>query len=219
MSNIRYILGIDLGQSNDPTALALLEHTLEPDPIYRLRALHRFPLGTAYTTLVDQITSRVKRQPLAGRTRLAVDTTGVGAPVVDLFRDQLPCTTTLYAITITAGAAVTGSGEHPHVPKRDLISTTTVVLEQQRLRIAASLRETETLIDELINYRRTTSEQGHDSYAPASSRGHDDLVLALTLATWVGEHKPAPRHYRAGVPRGRIPGVDDRFRGGGPTPF
>jgi hypothetical protein len=209
-----YILGIDFGQSNDPTALALLEHTLEREPIYQLRALHRFPLGTPYTQLVDKITERVKDKPLARRTRVAVDATGVGAPVVDLFRKHLPHVR-LFAITITGGANLSGAGTNPHVPKRDLISTTTVVLEQRRLRIATALPETRALIDELIDYRRTTSETAHDSYGPATSSGHDDLLLALSLAIWTGEHEPVPRRYRPSVPKGRIPGVDDRLRGGG----
>jgi hypothetical protein len=206
-----YILGIDVGQSSAPTALVVLEHAPTREPIYQLRALHRFPLGTPYTDLVNQITIRLKAEPLASRTRVAIDATGVGAPVVDLFRSQLPGVS-LYAITITGGTNVTGTGAQPHIPKRDLISTTTVLLEQRRLRIATALTETQTLTDELLNYRRTTSDTGHDTYAPSTSQGHDDLLLALTLATWIGEHKPTPRYHTPTVPRGRLPGIDEILR-------
>jgi hypothetical protein len=206
-----YILGIDVGQSNDPTALVVLEHPPTREPIYQLRALQCFPLGTPYTELVNQITIRLKAEPLAGRTRVAIDATGVGAPVVDLFRSQLPGVP-LYAITITGGTNVTGTGLQPHIPKRDLISTTTVLLEQRRLRIATALAETQTLTDELFNYRRTTSDTGHDTYAPSTRQGHDDLLLALTLATWIGEHKPTPSRHTSTVPKGRLPGIDEILR-------
>src|SRR5436305_2410642 len=131
--NSFYVLGIDIGQAADYTALALLEHEGADHPTYRLRALDRFPLGTPYTDLPPAIRRRLSAAPLAGRTRLAVDATGVGAPVIDLFREQLTRRIPLYAITITGGATVTGSGERPHVPKRDLIDTTAVILEQHRL--------------------------------------------------------------------------------------
>jgi hypothetical protein len=45
MATADYVLGIDVGQANDPTALALLEHARAPNPVYRLRALYRFPLA------------------------------------------------------------------------------------------------------------------------------------------------------------------------------
>ena len=164
---------------------------------------------TPYTQLADQITNRIRKHPLAGRTQVAIDPTGVGAPIVDLFKKQLP-TTPLFAITITAGTSTTGTARHPHVPKRDLISTASVVLEQRRLRIAPALTKTDTLIDELINYRRTTSETGHDTYGPSTRGAQDDLLLALILATWIGEHKTAKRQGKFIVPHGRIPGVKDR---------
>ncbi len=206
-----YMLGIDVGQANDPTALALLEHDRSRERVYRLRALYRFPLGTPYTQLTHPISKRLAEPPLSGRTRLAIDATGVGAPVIDLFRQQLP-RVPLYAITITGGNALTGSCQNPHVPKRDLISTTIVILEQRRLRIALSLPETDTLINELHDYRRTTSDTGHESYSAAAG-SHDDLVLALSLALWTAEHKPLPQPYRRiSVPQGRLPTIDEMIR-------
>jgi hypothetical protein len=54
-----YYVGLDLGQTTDFTALAVLQCTL-PDPEeseaeppeYALRHLKRFPLGTPYTEIV-----------------------------------------------------------------------------------------------------------------------------------------------------------------------
>lgn len=166
------------------------------------------PQAIVQTCVLHLIGNSFREASKADSAELARDATGVGAPVVDLFKQQLP-RIPLYAITITSGATVTGTGQHPHVPKRDLITTSAVILEQRRLQIASRLPEA-TLVDELLAYRRTTSETGYDSYGAAAG-SHDDLVLAVSLALWTAEHKPPPYPYRpgAGVPRGRIPGVDE----------
>jgi hypothetical protein len=206
-----YVLGLDPGQAHDPTALALVEYDDAEEPIYRIRGLHRFPLNTPYTHLPKAFEPRLGKEPLAKHTNLAVDATGVGAAVVDNFRDQLRATP-LFAITITSGYTVTGDNRNPHVPKEDLISTTSVLLEQNRLRIAASMRHTQNLVDELIDYRRTTTPRGNETYAAASGK-HDDLVLALSLALWTAENRrPPARRYRIGNPNRlgvNLPSVDD----------
>jgi hypothetical protein len=205
-----YTLGIDPGQANDPTALALIRHPLQPNAVYELQALHRFRLGTAYPTLVDRTMNRVAQPPLARLTRIAIDATGVGAPVVDLFKHHPHAPVDIYAVTITSGTNTGGSGYRPTVPKRDLIQTTAVVLQQRRLRIPTTLPDTPQLLEELRNYRIKLSDTGHDRYEPASSQDHDDLLLALSLALWLAEQKPF-RYARISVPRGRIPTAEDRF--------
>jgi hypothetical protein len=206
-----HLIGLDPGQATDPTALVLLAWDSPDQPIYRLRGAHRFPLGTPYTELATALKPRLGKAPLAGRVALAIDATGVGAPVVDHFRHEIT-NVAIYAITITAGTSVTGTGTQPHVPKRDLVSTASVVLEQRRLRVAANMRQTDTLIEELLAYRRTTSEGGNDSYAAASG-SHDDLVMALALALWTAENKNlAPRTYRSNnrqLLTKRLPTIDD----------
>ena len=54
----QFILGLDLGQTHDFTALAVLEQTVMAEtsdlarPEYALRHLRRFPLGTPCTEIV-----------------------------------------------------------------------------------------------------------------------------------------------------------------------
>jgi hypothetical protein len=56
-----YILGLDLGQTKDFTALAILEQTGMADssgfprPEYALRHLRRFPLGTPNTEIMPAV--------------------------------------------------------------------------------------------------------------------------------------------------------------------
>ena len=94
-----YFVGLDLGQRQDPTALAVLEwrEWAGPrDPVtfeYRretalsLRHLERIPLGTAYPEVVARVARMVRSRQLgeAEGRHMVVDGTGVGPPVVDYY--------------------------------------------------------------------------------------------------------------------------------------
>lgn len=202
-----YVLGLDLGQSPDATAIALIEYEHIQEPEYRLRGLHRFPRGTPYNKLTAPIRDRIQQPPLKGRIHIAVDATGPGRPVVDYLVDELH-PTRVYAITITGGHERSGTGRTLNVPKRDLIATTSLILEQDRLRIAKNMHHTDALLEELLAYRRIITESGTETYS-APSGGHDDLVLALSLALWLAENQrlPDPDMWTVYVPRGDIPGI------------
>jgi hypothetical protein len=117
---------------------------------------------------------------------MAVDATGVGRPVIDMIRDaNLPAS--VYAITLTGGDAVIRDGLERRVPKRDVASAIAVLLQTGRLRIARGLKESETLLRELLNFRVKISLSGHDSYEAWREKEHDDLVLAVGLAAWLFE--------------------------------
>lgn len=187
MPGLRYSLGVDPGQRPDPAAVVLVEHEWVVRPVYQVRGLHRYPLGTSYVQVVEDIVGRVAGLSFNRRTLVAVDATGVGAPVVDLLKGRVG---DLYAVTITAGAAAGGVGRDLTVPKRDLINTTAVLLQQRRVRIASDLDDASVLVSELLGYRVNVSDAGHQTYGPGGSGDHDDLVVALSLALWVAEHKP-----------------------------
>jgi len=185
---VNYIVGVDLGQSNDPTALVALEVDAEA---LNVRHLERLALGTPYPDQVARIAALVAAEPLAGRCALAVDATGVGAPVVDLLRRAVP-RVMLTAVTITGGDNLVKGGLNWHVPKRDLIAAAQMALQQGRLKVAKSLADSETLVAELLAYRVSISTNGHDSYENDWRQApHDDLVLALAIAVYVaGRYRP-----------------------------
>lgn len=222
-----YILGVDLGQTNDYTALGVLERSgrdtgkvthrmpgmmvTEPDgrtygggfdthPVYEhhyaARHLERLPTGTPYPAQVARVKALHDRLKQGTGTvpLLVVDQTGVGRPVVDMLRaaDLSPA-----AVTITGGDAVTQDGSEYKVPKRDLVSAVQVLLQSERLKIASSLKEAHTLTSELLAFKVNISLKGHDSYGndvgPWRENPHDDMVLAVALACWYGEHYKARR--------------------------
>ena len=106
----RYCVGVDLGQANDPTAIAVLEKTIAPPEtamfspvgespsnrlvegsiVYDLVYLKRPKLGTPYDTIAKRVADLVcDLEPQGafgelGQVTLSVDGTGVGRAVVDL---------------------------------------------------------------------------------------------------------------------------------------
>lgn len=182
-----YVLGLDLGQASDFTAMAVAEKTLGARGLshYALRHLKRWPLQTPYTGIVADVAALLARPPLAGAV-LAVDQTGVGAPVVDMFR-AAQTGADLQPVLITGGHEVTRDEEYVwHVPKKELVSTMQVLAQGRRLRCAA-VPERQLLLNELAAFRVKVTVAGNESFEALRQRDHDDLVLALALACWVGE--------------------------------
>ena len=172
---------MDLGQTADYTAITILEE--KESRSYDVRYLERLR-NTPYPSIVRRLDHLVQRLP--EKPCMAVDATGVGRPVIDMIRDA-NLTATVYPITLTGGDAVTRDGMERRVPKRDVASTIAVLLQTGRLRIARGLKESETLLRELLNFRVKISLSGHDTYEAWREQEHDDLVLAVGLAAWLFE--------------------------------
>lgn len=145
-----------------------------------LRTLYRYPLRTPYPDVVSDIIRRLGGKDADRRDAvLAVDGTGVGRAVVDMFQyADLPCH--MQSIVITGGVKVEGS----HVPKRDLIGAVQVLLHTKRLQVAKQSAMTEAWAKEMQNYRLKLTATGHDTYNARGDSDHDDLVLAVALACW-----------------------------------
>ena len=192
-------MGLDLGQQSDPTAIAIAEQGHGPlgetdwerqvpaERRYAIRHLERLPLGTSYPAVVTRICALVAQPPLLGAAQLAVDATGVGLPVVDMLRAAPLYDTPLYPVLITSGDHVTEDRGIYHVPKRTLVAHLQVLLQAERLKIAAALAEAVTLTRELLNFKIKITAAANDVYGVWREGQHDDLVLAAALAIWLGE--------------------------------
>jgi hypothetical protein len=210
MTSSGFVVGVDVGQVNDHTAVVVLQFEHGPEPVYHLGHAQRFQLGTDYLEIVERIAARLIAQPLDGRAMVAIDATGVGKPIVDLIRPQLPPGTYFYPIWITGGISVGRERGKLTVPKRDLITTTQLLLQNGRLRIANEIPDASALVEELLSYRVTISDAGHDSYGPWREQAHDDLVLALAIAAWTAENKRSRGVGTTSVPRGQLPILSSR---------
>ena len=180
MANIMFYIGVDLGQKQDYTAIAVVERGDRKKLL--VRHVERVPLGTSYPKVVDLVGAITQHEDLVGQCCLAVDATGVGTPVVDMLRDaRLGCD--ICAVTITGGEREHKNGMTWSVPKRDLIAGVQVLMEQRELRIARGLKEAGPLMKELVGLRMTAGESGRVQMG-ADAGEHDDLVIALALACW-----------------------------------
>jgi hypothetical protein len=192
-----FLVGLDLGQTQDFTALAVLERN-QPDPgrsetvppDYALRHLQRFPLGTPYTEIVPAVARLLGATPLR-ESPLVVDQTGVGRAVVDMLYQSAGW---VVPVTITAGHAVTQAEDRSwHVPKKELVTCLQVVMQTRRLHIARSLPDAALLVRELQNFQVKITAAANETFGAWREGQHDDLVLAVALACWWAERNP-PLH-------------------------
>jgi hypothetical protein len=218
-----YLVCLDLAQASDFTALAVLKQakpTNATPTTYDLGHLERWQ-HVPYTQVGRVVRDRVAA--LRGRwphplVKVIYDRTGVGAAAGDVM-EEAGIDAPLIAITIHGGDVVSGDDHHGYrVPKRDLVSSTAVVMQARRLRIAKSLALAPVLAEELAGFKmKFNAATGHDSYESWREKDHDDCVLAVAMGVWFGEgrrtHAGVTRihHYIGAADRDEIELEDERF--------
>jgi hypothetical protein len=197
-----YYVGLDIGQSVDPSAVAVLNHVVvageewTPDDKARLwrqakterflvRHLERLPLQMPYPQQIQHVANLLSRDPLHGAT-FALDYTGCGRPVADMF-DRAGLRS--MKILITGGNEVTRHERDVwHFPKGHLVSQLEARMQSGELRFAADLLEAPALKEELKDFSRKVSETGRVTYNARSGK-HDDLVLSICCALAASLHR------------------------------
>jgi hypothetical protein len=148
--------------------------------VYQLGFLERVPLRTAYPAIVQYVKRLLASPMFAGQIDLAIDQTGVGAPVADLFKSA---GVSFAGVMITGGDSESSEGNVYKVPKMTLVSRLQALLHEGRLQIQKELPEATELVKELQDFRVRFTESGHMTFGAREGR-HDDLVLALAMAAW-----------------------------------
>jgi hypothetical protein len=210
------VVGLDLGQAADYTALAIgeirpewrrvaipenaalglrREVTHQRSFALAVRHLQRFPLRTPYPDQVAGVASVVARTRELGPTLLVVDHTGVGRAVVDLVR-AAGLAVPLWPVTIATSAmgqarrdAATGEWT---VPKKDLVGALISLAHGGRLAVADRLPEARLLQEELRTFRMKITAAANLSFEAWREGQHDDLVLAVALACWAAQRWAVP---------------------------
>src|SRR5262245_39897218 len=202
----RFVVGLDLGQSIDPTAIAVLEkktgvidrgsdadrhcgltgHLQKPASRIEVRYLKRLPLGLSYPTIIEHVIELMARAPLSGgETRrpaeLVIDETGVGRPVCDIFVQS--GLKPIRVHTVPGNEVTPQRNNRWHVAKSILISNLDALLNTGELKFAAELIEADAMKAELQDFRRTLSETGKPTYSARTGK-HDDLVVAVAIGAW-----------------------------------
>jgi hypothetical protein len=197
-----YYVGLDLGQSAEYTALAVVQTLKEKGAMedkwktfLHLRHLERYPLRTPYTDVADGVSALMRSETLNSdeydpsrgriakpRVELLVDKTGVGVAVTDLLKARGLRFT---AVTIHGGEQISRPKGAYNVPKLDLVAALEVPFHTQTLKVAEGLQLWGVLREELQNFRRkVNTKTAHASFEHWRESDHDDLVLAAALACW-----------------------------------
>ncbi len=185
-----FTVGLDLGQANDFSALAVVEHVWRYAPNstdgarireFQVLALRRWDLGTPYPRIVQDVAEGMTSGPLSAQGVLLFDATGVGRAIGDLFAEQW-----------RAGRM----GAYQPVPvtfdqqsKSDMVSNVLVAAQRGRLHIANRLPLASVLEEELTRFRQKIRASGSTSIDIArGTKGHGDLATALFLAMKFGDY-------------------------------
>jgi len=197
-----YIIGGDIGQSVDNTAIAVLKHK----PFYKekvgdprsrmaqtkemvshsfdLVALEKIPLGTPYPKVVERFVHYTQHPKILNDYDMVVDTTGVGRAIYDyLIESGIPAV----GVVTTGGQAVAWNQETQmwSLPKKDLVGALVMLYQTNRLKMNPSLPNLAQFKDQLQNFSaKMKKDTGHMSYEALSEEVHDDLVIAVALAGW-----------------------------------
>ena len=201
--------GVDVGQVNDPTAIAIVERVQavprqtdlhfglrelaeeqarEVPVQLNLRHLERIPLGTLYPAQIEIVQKRL-RDPRVRGVRTFLDMTGCGRPVFDMFKEaELP---DLSGVMITgARGAPTRQPYGWNVGKSELVTRVQVEFQSGRLRIGRGISDALTLVRELKEFQVVINKAGTTTFNARDGQ-HDDLVLALAIAVF-GALRPRP---------------------------
>src|SRR6266851_116434 len=193
MADITYLVGLDLGQASDFTALAVLERTRPAErsdswgETFRVRqhwsGIETVPVRpTAPKRERTYAVRHLERFPLGTSypticerivelfaepplrgATLVVDQTGVGRAVVDMIRRARP-RASIRPITITAGLGVVPDGAGWHVPKKELVSALQVLLQSHRLQVASKLPMASVLLKELESFRVKITAAANETF-------------------------------------------------------
>jgi hypothetical protein len=208
-ARMNYKIGVDLGQARDFTAAAILEcprRWSEVSPATPVHLLHceRIPLGTSYVEVVecvrDALFPRLRRYAEDAHTRLPpklraadprvtliVDHSGVGRPVVDLFRHAR---LQPVAVTITNGVDVSGDESSGYrVPLVDLVDGLALAVRAPAiLTISSQLHDLAHLLEEFQTFERRLTKAGHETFGNFREYTHDDQLFAIAIGLWHARH-------------------------------
>lgn len=195
----KWIVGLDLGQRQDHSAIAVLDLSWIPagqcevtyawkfHPLLVLRGLERVPLGTSYEDIHNIVAGKLRELEVRFRieTRrevpakeLILDAGGPGPPMVDRLRRTLRDGTRITPVLITGGKGEnTLSGGYTGIPRRTLLTRLLQMISAQTLRCPAGLSNWEEFMGEFLELSGGTTQ-------PETGKTHDDLVLSTALAAW-----------------------------------
>jgi hypothetical protein len=171
--------------------------TISPQNEIHVGSISRAPLRTPYPKIAKAVVAKCcELEPVGAFGErpdigLIIDAGGVGRAVRDLVREEISRRREnlprihFWPINATSGGRVTVNGSFINVPKKDLITSAVVALQDGTLRIG-DVENADLLLKELAEYRIKLTKKGHEQFEGAGR--NDDLVYSLALACWAWSH-------------------------------
>lgn len=190
--HLRYMVAADLGSAKDPTGITVILDEQMPvfEGAWRLGPRQRTLVWAdrlrehRYTEIVDHLSALLRKEPMAGRARLAIDASGVGRGVSDTL-DLAGIRHT--AVQMTAGSSVRQAGKFHNVSKQILITDLATALETGGLKIAADLPMREELLIELESFQTRASASGVQVLDGGGADNHADMAVSLAIGWFASE--------------------------------
>ncbi len=194
MRDREFILSLSLGSGGVSSGLAVVE----PKPVARKSEkeestpghdetvtfeviwLERFGAERRYPAIIGRVAEIVAARQLGQRYSLLVDITATGRPPLKMFEDrgQYP-----HALQVVAGTEETYVSGVQSVPRRDMVSVAQLLLQSNKLLVAADLEFARDLVADL---------QAFDPQPPPARQAphrNEDLVRAVAIAVWWGDRQ------------------------------
>lgn len=209
MEERRVALGVDLGQSRDPTTIAAVERVrmIVPDylaqelrqtgagrerlqamraelpkPQFNLRILEQAPLNEPYTAQAGRLKRILANPNLPDAVRVWLDYTGVGRPVYDIFAQAGVRNLRPTVLTFNGQEGRNAQGAYS-LPKINLVSRLQALMHTKRLHVPTTLPLRTTFNRELQDFRVSYTAAGNATFNALEGR-HDDTLTAVGLAVY-----------------------------------
>ncbi len=180
---VEFTIGLDLGKSQDYSALCIVQRTAPPqgEATYSVRHLHRWPLGTSFARSRKTLPIRLPPWVVLSPHCRGCDRRRPGGHGNDRRRAsrksrKWPTKRICAPIVIGGGHAVSrGLDMTYRIAKVQLVSVLQAMLSGHRLKIATGLPEAGVLMAELLAFSTKMSPAGNEKYrgsARAGSRRH-----------------------------------------------
>ncbi len=189
------VVGLDVGQRRDPTAIAVAEvgqretartsyGLTRPESVFTIRSLGRLPLGTGYPMVIHRVAEvmvKIKAIDPYNSPELVVDATGVGMPVFDELRRSLSDLCRVVPATFVAGGRFSYEDGGIKLGKGFLVSRLQALIQGERIRLPET-EQAKALAKELTDYEIRVDESAKVTAGAFKTGTHDDLATALGLA-------------------------------------
>ena len=216
------MLCLDPGQSRDPFAIVALEITMRPvrellgpqrgilnktRVDYRVKLLERM-LDKPYPECVSRVTDLLLKMGAQLEEEnptviLVADVTGVGRPVKDYILENWSQAAAGRGVNLQPGWINIHGGDtyrydrpFMHVPKREIVSSLVVAVEQGEFTIPRKEKLRKEFLQEMRTFRADISSRtAHDSYSHWRETDKDDMLLAAGCGVWVFKSFYVPESY------------------------